>query len=88
MDGKAGRCVTLTTLPLSRADRLEIRELQPPGLQQACTGGALPMFCEQRLNIRPFDGRSQRRVSSECSNKYAYAERERAFLELQFEAKQ
>ena len=45
LGGKGGRCVGLTTLPPSRADCLEIWELQPPepsGPVQACNGIALP----------------------------------------------
>jgi hypothetical protein len=40
--GEDGRCVGLTTLPLSCADCLEIWEPQPPGTLIACTGIALP----------------------------------------------
>jgi len=36
--GKGGRCIGLTTLPLSCADRLEIWESQPPGTLRACPG--------------------------------------------------
>jgi hypothetical protein len=39
--GKGGRCVRLTTLPHSRADCLEIGNLnllEPPGPAQACNG--------------------------------------------------
>jgi len=36
--GKGGRCVGLTTLPLSCADFLEIWEPQPPGTLRACPG--------------------------------------------------
>jgi hypothetical protein len=36
--GKGGRCVGLTTLPLSCADCLEIWESQPPGTLRACPG--------------------------------------------------
>jgi len=36
--GKGGRCVGLTTLPLSCADCLEIWEPQPPGTLWACPG--------------------------------------------------
>jgi hypothetical protein len=36
--GKGGRCVGLTTLPLSCADCLEIWEPQPPGTLRACPG--------------------------------------------------
>jgi len=35
---KGGRCVGLTTLPLSCADCLEIWEPQPPGTLRACPG--------------------------------------------------
>jgi hypothetical protein len=35
---KGGRCVWLTTLPLSSADCLEIWEPQPPGTRRACPG--------------------------------------------------
>ena len=35
---KGGRCVGLTTLPPSRADCLEIWELEPLGTLRACTG--------------------------------------------------
>jgi hypothetical protein len=34
--GKGGRCVGLTTLPLSYADCLEIWEPQPPGILKGC----------------------------------------------------
>ena len=36
--GKEGRCVGLTTLPLSCADCFEIWEPQPPGTLGACPG--------------------------------------------------
>jgi len=36
--GKGGRCLGLTTLPLSCADCLEIWEPQPPGTFRACPG--------------------------------------------------
>jgi len=36
--GKGGRCVGLTTLPLSCADCLEIWELHPSGAPRACPG--------------------------------------------------
>jgi len=36
--GKGGRCVGLTSLPPSCADRLEIWEPQPPGTLRACPG--------------------------------------------------
>jgi hypothetical protein len=36
--GKGGRCVGLTTLPLSCADCLKIWENQPPGTFRACQG--------------------------------------------------
>jgi hypothetical protein len=35
---KGGRCVGLTTLPLSCDDCLEIREPKPPGTLRACPG--------------------------------------------------
>jgi hypothetical protein len=35
---KGGRCVGLTTFPLSCADCLEIWEPQPPGTLRACPG--------------------------------------------------
>jgi len=35
-EGKGGRCLELTTLPPSCADRLEIWELQTPGTLRAC----------------------------------------------------
>ena len=38
LGGKGGRCVGLTTLPLSCADCLEIWEPQPPGTLRACSG--------------------------------------------------
>jgi hypothetical protein len=38
MRGKGGRCVGLTTLPLSCADFVEIWEPQPPGTLRACPG--------------------------------------------------
>ena len=41
--GKGGRCLQLTTLPLSCADCLEIWEPHPPGTLRACTGFALPL---------------------------------------------
>ena len=37
LGGKGGRCVGLTTLPLSYADCLEIWELQPPGTPRRCS---------------------------------------------------
>jgi len=46
--GKGGRCVRLTTLPLSCADRLAIWEPQPPGTLGACPGlyrNILPCYC-------------------------------------------
>jgi hypothetical protein len=36
--GKGGRCLGLTTLPLSCVDCLEIWEPQPPGTLRACPG--------------------------------------------------
>jgi len=36
--GKGGRCVGLTTLPLSRADFLEIWEPYPPRTLRVCPG--------------------------------------------------
>jgi len=36
--GKGGRCVGLTTLPLSGADCLEIWEPHPPDTIRACPG--------------------------------------------------
>ena len=36
LGGKGSRCLGLTTLPLSCADRLEIWEPQPPGTLKAC----------------------------------------------------
>jgi len=36
--GKGGRCVGLTTLPLSCADYLEMWEPQSPGTLRACPG--------------------------------------------------
>jgi len=36
--GKGGRCVGLTTLPLSCVDCLEIWESQPPGTLRVCPG--------------------------------------------------
>ena len=41
--GKDGRCVGLTTFPLSCADCLENWEPQPPGTLWACNGIALPL---------------------------------------------
>jgi hypothetical protein len=38
LGGKGNRCVGLTTLPPSCADRLEILESQPPGTLRACPG--------------------------------------------------
>ena len=38
LQGKGGRCLGLTTLPLSCADCLEIWEPQPPGILRACPG--------------------------------------------------
>jgi len=38
LGGKGGRCVGLTTLPLSGADCLEIWEPQPPGTLRTCPG--------------------------------------------------
>jgi hypothetical protein len=38
MVGKGGRCLGLTTLPLSSADCLEIWAPQPPGTHKACPG--------------------------------------------------
>jgi hypothetical protein len=38
LGGNGGRCVGLTTLPPSSADRLEIWEPQPPGTLRACQG--------------------------------------------------
>jgi len=38
LGGKGGRCVRLTTLPLSCADCLEVWEPQPPGTLRACPG--------------------------------------------------
>jgi len=38
LQGKGGRCVGLTNLPLSCADYLEIREPQSPGNLRACPG--------------------------------------------------
>jgi hypothetical protein len=38
LGGKGGRCVKLTTLPPSCADRLEIWESQPPGTIRASPG--------------------------------------------------
>ena len=38
LGGKGGRCVGLTTLPLSCVDCLEIWEPQPPGTLRACNG--------------------------------------------------
>jgi hypothetical protein len=35
---KGGRCVGLTTLPPSSADKIEIWEPQPPGTLRACPG--------------------------------------------------
>jgi hypothetical protein len=42
--GKGGRCVGLTTLPLSCADCLKIWEPQPPGTLRACQGLKLDCF--------------------------------------------
>jgi len=36
--GKGGQCIGLTTLPPSSADRLEMRESQPPANLRACPG--------------------------------------------------
>jgi hypothetical protein len=36
--GKGGRCIGLTTLPLSCADFIEIWERQPPGTPRVCPG--------------------------------------------------
>ena len=44
LQGKGGRCVGLTNLPLSCADYLEIREPQSPGNLRACTCIALPFY--------------------------------------------
>jgi hypothetical protein len=54
LGGKGGRCVRLTTLPLSYTDCLQILEPQPLGNLQASPGIALvlrsPLLnCEQRL---------------------------------------
>ena len=38
LGGRGGRCVRLTTLPLSCADCLEIWEPKPPGTLRACPG--------------------------------------------------
>jgi hypothetical protein len=38
LGSKGGRCVGLTTLPLSCTDCLEIWEPQPPGTLRACPG--------------------------------------------------
>ena len=38
LEGKSGRCVELTTLPLSCADCLEIWQPQTPGTLRACPG--------------------------------------------------
>jgi hypothetical protein len=38
LGGKGGRCIGLTTLPLSRADCLEIGEPQLPGTLMVCPG--------------------------------------------------
>jgi len=38
LGGKGGRCIELTTLPLSHAECLEILEPQPPGTLRACPG--------------------------------------------------
>ena len=38
LGGKGGRCVGLTTLPLSCCDCLEIWEPQPAGTLRACPG--------------------------------------------------
>jgi len=38
MGGKGDQCVGLTTLPLSKADCLEIWEPQLPGTLRACAG--------------------------------------------------
>jgi len=42
--GKGGRCVGVTTLPLSCADCLEIRDPEPPGTLRACNRIALTFF--------------------------------------------
>jgi hypothetical protein len=38
LGGEGGQCIGLTTLPPSRANRLEIWEPQPPGTLRACPG--------------------------------------------------
>jgi len=38
LGGKGGRCVMLTTLPLSCAEYPEMWETQPPGTLRACPG--------------------------------------------------
>jgi hypothetical protein len=38
LKGKGGRCIGLTTLPLSCVDYLAILEAQPPGTLRACSG--------------------------------------------------
>jgi len=47
--GKGGRCLGLTTLPLSCADCLQIWQPQPPGTLRACNGIALPFTVKRRL---------------------------------------
>jgi hypothetical protein len=42
--GKGGRCIGLTTLPLSYADRLEIWEPEPSGTLTACPGLYIDRF--------------------------------------------
>jgi len=49
--GKGGRCVGLTTLPLSCADCHEIWEPQPPGTLRACTRIPLLFIALVRLRI-------------------------------------
>ena len=43
LGAKGGRCVGLTTLPLSYVDYLENWEPQAFGILRACTGIALPL---------------------------------------------
>ena len=52
--GECGRCVSLTTLPPSFADCLEIWEPQPPGTLRdckACNGIALPFYLTVKVTF-------------------------------------
>jgi hypothetical protein len=59
--GKGGRCLRLTTLPLSCADCLEIWEPRYPGTLRPCPGIALPYLAWRRWVVR-FRARPRNRL--------------------------